>query len=98
MPIRRRSGGTMDRGEESSSPPTRIAPSSGARKPASRRSVVVLPQPDGPRKRHELLLLDLEAHVLEDVMAAEALVQFPMTMCAIRRLLRHSHVGGDREP
>src|SRR3984893_18508567 len=37
-------------GEESTRSPTRISPASGARKPATSRRVVVLPQPDGPSR------------------------------------------------
>ena len=33
-----------------SSPPMRMRPTSGRTKPAIMRSVVVLPQPDGPRR------------------------------------------------
>ena len=50
MPMRRCSGGTIPAGEEKSRPPTWIVPRSGARKPARVRSIVVLPQPEGPRK------------------------------------------------
>ena len=35
-------------------PPMRMSPSSGARKPATMRSSVVLPQPDGPRMEKKL--------------------------------------------
>src|SRR5438128_5951438 len=48
--MRRRSGGTTTAGDESTRSPTRISPPSGARKPATRRRVVVLPQPDGPSR------------------------------------------------
>ena len=37
-------------GAEMRLPPTRISPPSGSRKPAISRSVVVLPQPDGPSR------------------------------------------------
>src|SRR5262245_32676583 len=50
MPMRRCSGGTTACGEESWRPPTWMVPASGVRKPASERSMVVLPQPEGPRK------------------------------------------------
>src|SRR5438876_12147657 len=49
MAIRRRSGGTTLVGDERHRSPTQISPASGRRNPATRRSVVVLPQPDGPR-------------------------------------------------
>jgi hypothetical protein len=44
----RRSGGRVVVGEERSSPSISIMPSVGRMKPAIMRSVVVLPQPDGP--------------------------------------------------
>src|SRR3954462_6649502 len=46
----RRSGGTVRAGEDIAWLPTRISPSVGSTKPAISRSVVVLPQPDGPRR------------------------------------------------
>src|SRR5438270_8109095 len=48
MPTLRRSGGTTRRGLEMSRSSDQISPASGRAKPASRFSVVVLPQPDGP--------------------------------------------------
>ena len=44
------SGGTWTRGEEANTglPSMRISPDSGCSSPAMARSVVVLPQPDGP--------------------------------------------------
>ncbi len=44
----RRSGGTTVAGEDSTCPFMVIEPSVGDMKPAIMRSVVVLPQPDGP--------------------------------------------------
>jgi len=49
MAILRRSGGTTLVGDERQRSPTHISPISGWRKPATSRSVVVLPQPEGPR-------------------------------------------------
>src|SRR6185503_14020305 len=46
--MRHRSGGSTDSGDEITSPSISIVPAVGARKPAIIRSVVVLPQPDGP--------------------------------------------------
>src|SRR5712692_9108337 len=48
MALLRRSGGTTAVGDERQRSPTQISPASGVRKPATRRSVVVFPQPDGP--------------------------------------------------
>src|SRR5882672_725358 len=47
----RRSGGTVRDGEDRTSLPTRISPAVGSTKPAIRRKVVVLPQPDGPSRQ-----------------------------------------------
>src|SRR4029450_2017493 len=47
----RRGGGGVDKaGEESTRPSISMVPSLGARKPAIILSVVVLPQPEGPRR------------------------------------------------
>src|ERR1043166_6278880 len=48
MAMRRCSGGTTRPGADRQRSPTQISPDSGARKPATSRSVVVLPHPDGP--------------------------------------------------
>ena len=58
-----------------SSPPTRIVPDVGSLKPAIIRSVVVLPQPDGPEQREELAARDVEVEVVDDGRAAEDLGQ-----------------------
>ena len=47
----RRSGGTTEPTDDTTLPPTRISPPSGSRNPAIIRSVVVLPQPDGPSRQ-----------------------------------------------
>src|SRR5882724_5177091 len=46
----RRSGGKVFCGDDTTRSPTRISPSVGSTKPATNRSVVVLPQPDGPSR------------------------------------------------
>ena len=50
MDMFRRSGGTVRLGEETTSSPTRISPAEGSTNPAIKRSVVVLPQPEGPSR------------------------------------------------
>src|SRR6478735_9542891 len=45
------SGGSVRAGDDTSRSPTWISPSEGSRKPAISRSVVVLPQPDGPSRQ-----------------------------------------------
>src|SRR3981189_2699571 len=45
------SGGSVRAFEETSRSPTLISPSDGSRKPAISRSVVVLPQPEGPSRQ-----------------------------------------------
>ena len=47
----RRSGGTVRLGDDTTWLPTRISPADGSAKPAISRNVVVLPQPDGPRRQ-----------------------------------------------
>ena len=47
----RRSGGSVCAGEDTSLSPTRISPALGSTKPAISRSVVVLPQPEGPSRQ-----------------------------------------------
>src|SRR5471032_2426614 len=47
----RPSGGTVRAGEDRSLSPTKISPAEGSMKPAISRSVVVLPQPDGPSRQ-----------------------------------------------
>ena len=47
----RRSGGSECAGEEINLSPTRISPALGSTKPAISRSVVVLPQPEGPSRQ-----------------------------------------------
>src|SRR5436309_5865978 len=46
----RRSGGSVRALDDTRRSPTRISPSVGSRKPAISRSVVVLPQPEGPSR------------------------------------------------
>ena len=48
-----------------SSPSSTMRPSVGNSKPAIRRSVVVLPQPDGPSSVTKLALFDVDVHVVD---------------------------------
>src|SRR6266508_4129077 len=52
MPTLRSRGGTSTpcAGAETSAPPMRISPALGCSSPATQRSVVVLPQPEGPSR------------------------------------------------
>ena len=50
MDMLRFSGGSAAPGRDSTRPPTVMVPSSGTMNPAISRSVVVLPQPDGPSR------------------------------------------------
>ena len=65
----RRYGGVRD----TSSPSRRMRPSVGASNPAIIRSVVVLPQPDGPEHREELAAPDREVGVVHGDEVAEPL-------------------------
>ena len=71
--MRRRSGGTTTAGEDSTRSPTRISPPPAARKPATSRSVVVLPQPDGPEQGDQLARPHLEVEADHRADVAEAL-------------------------
>src|SRR3982075_3113787 len=51
MDILRCSGGRVRAFEDASRSPTWISPAVGSRKPAISRSVVVLPQPEGPNRQ-----------------------------------------------
>ena len=51
MPMPRRSAGTSTPGPCSTRPPTVTVPASGRSRPATQRSAVVLPLPDGPSRR-----------------------------------------------
>ena len=54
-------------------PASRISPSVGCSKPAIMRRVVVLPQPDGPRKRVERAAGDAQVHPVDGDDVAEPL-------------------------
>ena len=58
-----------------SSPPTRTVPEVGSLNPAIIRSVVVLPQPDGPSSEKNSPLVDVEVEVVDDGGATEDLGQ-----------------------
>ena len=66
MPTSRFQGGKAD----TSVPPISTRPLSAWLKPAMRRSSVVLPQPDGPRKAKNSPGRDLDVDVLEDAVRA----------------------------
>ena len=48
-----------------SSPSSRMRPEVGSSSPAIIRSVVVLPQPDGPKHDEERAVIDREVHALD---------------------------------
>ena len=56
-------------------PSMRIVPAVGVSKPATMRSVVVLPQPRRAEERDELAALDGEVDVLHHLLRAEGLLQ-----------------------
>ena len=47
------------------------------------RRVVVLPQPEGPRKHHEFVVLDRQVDVTDDVDCAEMLVDMASSISAM---------------
>ena len=54
-------------------PPMTMLPAVGSSKPATMRSTVVLPQPDGPRKETNSPGADVEVEILHDGGRAEGL-------------------------
>ena len=67
MPMSRLAAGT----DEMSLPSTRTDPASAVSKPATMRSAVVLPQPDGPSKRDELTGRHLDGQPVQGPGGAE---------------------------
>ena len=55
-------------------PSIRMSPLSISSRPAMARSVVVLPQPDGPSSTTNSLCADLEVELADDVVVAEILL------------------------
>ncbi len=54
MPMRRSSGASIRPGWLTASPSSQTAPATSGSKPATARSTVVLPQPDGPSRQPTL--------------------------------------------
>ncbi len=52
-----------------SSPFSSTLPAFGSRKPAIRRRVVVLPQPEGTEQRHELLIMDIQIQPIQNALS-----------------------------
>ena len=73
---RRRCRARAARLKVTSSPSSRMRPTVGSSSPAIMRSVVVLPQPDGPSRQKNAPILDHEIRVLDRDEIAEGLVQF----------------------
>ena len=71
MPMSRLLGGTFVR----SLPSTTIAPPSGRSKPATRRSAVVLPQPDGPSSERNSPFAECDLDAVERPDGAEVALQ-----------------------
>ena len=71
----RRSGGSVRAGDDTTLSPTRISPADGSTKPAISRSVVVLPQPDGPSRQTSWPCSIVQRHVVDDGDGAVALGQ-----------------------
>ena len=75
-----------------------IVPAVGSSSPATIRSVVVLPQPDGPEQREEPALLDHQVEVVDRGEAAEPLgdadvsVRSAPAACVASRACRRSVV------
>src|ERR1051325_3543361 len=67
--ILRRSGGSVFCGDDTTRSPTRISPSVGSTKPATKGKVVVLPQPEGP-SRHTSVPCSISSETLSTTAAA----------------------------
>ena len=91
MPMLRRSGGTTARRRRHDLAATRISPASGARKPAIIRSVVVLPQPEGPSRQTNSPCSMARSIASTDVDVAETLGEATK---ARDEALRRNVVGG----
>ena len=72
---RRRCRARAARRKVTSSPSRRISPEVGSSSPAIMRSVVVLPQPEGPSSTKKLAVLDGQRAVLDRDEVAKGLVQ-----------------------
>src|SRR5581483_6581107 len=85
----RASGGKVRRGEETMRSPTTISPEVGSRKPAIRRSVVVLPQPEGPSRQSSLPCSIFRETSSTAVVAPKRIVRRLSSTDATLWLLRH---------
>jgi hypothetical protein len=71
------SGGTEPEGGERILPSSSIEPEVGSMKPAIIRSVVVLPQPEGPEQRNEFPGLDMQVEIENRIDRTETATEFP---------------------
>src|SRR5437763_11750242 len=96
--MRRRSGGRLRPGSDTVRPPTRIVPWSGSMKPATSRKVVVLPQPDGPRRHTKEPCAIVSVRPSSAAASPKRLVSDSSSTTAIvrYRLDRQRKAGGER--
>src|SRR6476646_389547 len=76
-----------------SSPPRKIRPAVGSSRPAIMRSVVVLPQPDGPSRQKNSPSLTVKVESFTATKSAKALCRFSTRISAMSA----RELGDDRE-
>src|SRR6266852_6037234 len=89
-----------------SSPPSRMRPEVGSSRPAIMRSVVVLPQPEGPKRQKKSPSRTVNEESRTATNSANALWRFStrISAMALLRELRHdgeqrrAHQGGEERP
>ena len=86
----RRSGGTQNDGDDTVCPFISIVPRLGAKKPAIIRSIVVLPQPEGPSSETNS---PAEMSSVKSRTAATAPKSRPRPRIAILNIVRHSRAA-----
>src|SRR6478752_752453 len=80
-----------------SSPPRKILPSVGSSRPAIMRSVVVLPQPEGPSRQKNSPSFTVKVESFTATKSAKALCRFSTRISAISLLVSAGKLGDDRE-
>src|SRR6478736_7991132 len=80
-----------------SSPPRKIWPRVGSSRPAIIRSVVVLPQPDGPSRQKNSPSLTVKVESFTATKSAKALCRFSTRISAISLRVSAGKLGDDRE-
>src|SRR6188768_1318590 len=80
-----------------SSPPRKILPRVGSSRPAIMRSVVVLPQPEGPSRQKNSPSLTVKVESFTATKSAKALCRFSTRISAMSLRPSARELGDDRE-